>query len=63
MVRGGGRGVTAYRILVATARSSLLRGDTTERAEADRRIVKKWEEAHGVLGIKVAADVARAKLL
>ncbi len=44
------------------SREALLVGDTLERAEADRRTVARWEEAHGALGTKVAADAARAKL-
>jgi hypothetical protein len=42
---------------------SLLAGDTRERAEADRRVVARWEEAHGTADLNVAADAARAKLL
>ena len=41
----------------------LLADDTSERAEADRRIVEAWERANGAPDIKGAADEARAKVL
>ena len=37
--------------------------DTTERAEADRRVVEAWQKANGAPDVKGAADEARARLL
>ncbi len=41
---------------------TLLAGDTPERAEADRRVVERWERAHGKADIKGAAEHVRARL-